>query len=104
MNQFTTKGVLHVLMWNYKKFNNVQKTQKNQNTDPAFNSYLLLNGLKKNEKKKDLLLRVDTHWNIKMLRIHQFTPFKICKNVQELSNIIQTGKNGRFSVVVSFSD
>lgn len=61
MNQFTTKGVLHVLMWNYKKFNNVQKTQKkNQNTDPAFNSYLLLNGLKKNEKKKDLLLRVDT--------------------------------------------
>lgn len=61
MNQFTTKGVLHVLMWNYKKFNNVQKTKKkNQNTDPAFNSYLLLNGLKKNEKKKDLLLWVDT--------------------------------------------
>lgn len=53
MNQFTTKGVLHVLMWNYKKFNNVQETQKKtQNTDPAFNSYLLLNGFKKNEKKK----------------------------------------------------
>lgn len=53
MNQFTTKGVLHVLMWNYKKFNNVQKTQKkNQNTDPAFNSYLLLNGLKKMKKKR----------------------------------------------------
>lgn len=81
-----------------------KKHKKTQNTDPAFNSYLLLNGLKKIEKKKDLLLRVDTHWNIKMLRIHQFTPFKICKNVQELSNIIQTGKNGRFSVVVSFSD
>lgn len=77
MNQFTTKDVFHVLMWNYKKCNNVQETQKNpKNTDPAFNSYLLLNGFKKNEKK-DLLLRVDTHWNIKMLRIHSTSIYTI---------------------------
>lgn len=29
-----------------------KKHKKTQNTDPAFNSYLLLNGLKKIEKKK----------------------------------------------------
>lgn len=29
-----------------------KKHKKKQNTDPAFNSYLLLNGLKKKEKKK----------------------------------------------------
>lgn len=29
-----------------------KKHKKTQNTDPAFNSYLLLNGLKKNWKKK----------------------------------------------------
>lgn len=54
-----------------------KKHKKTQNTDPAFNSYLLLNGLKKNEKKKDLLLRVDTHWNIKMLRIHSTSIYTI---------------------------
>lgn len=31
-----------------------KKHKKKQNTDPAFNSYLLLNGLKKKKKKKKI--------------------------------------------------
>lgn len=58
-----------------KKLNNVQKNTKNQKSDPAFNDKLLLNSLKNEEK--NLLFRVDTHWNIKMLMIHSTSIYTI---------------------------
>lgn len=62
-----------------------KKHKKNQNTDPAFNSYLLLNGFKKNEKKKDLLLRVDTlkykdAQDTLNINLHHLKYAKMCKN------------------------
>lgn len=86
---------------NNKKRNIVKKNQNIVNIDPAFNDKLLRNGLKKRKKWSWY-----TPKSIKIVKKHS-TSIYTFQNMQKCARVKQYhshGENGRFSVVVFFSD
>lgn len=86
---------------NNKKRNIVKKNQNIVNIDPAFNDKLLRNGLKK--EKKIELIHTEIYKEVKKhsTSIYTFQNMQKCARVKQYHS---HGENGRFSVVVFFSD